>query len=526
MSQSMRSTSTKVKRSTKEREKRKSVAGNPDNSIATVIEKSSPTRDSHLKRYAGLSVENIKVAAEHITNPDSISEESCEILAEDLNYKLRYIIHQAANRAFISNRTGINSKDIDETFEDLQLDKVFGAPLEPSWIPIADQNYLFLDDPKVNMLEEIEEKVAFSQPQDPVVLKSWLPELKESNHSFKNYFKIICQAVVSNDMEMRKMALQNISTNPNIGPIINWFYKFGYLLLSKDVTYDSLTLNALDLIETLEMSPLGNLEANESQLKLLVRLMLQRLLKSHTNSEVLKPMCWILAILCRRKPLNEFVMTKLKQKLPELSVEYLLPFLMLVNALGIDAIISIFVENFELLHSKLNTEENMEISPIQNGCDLFTHKKLFCNWKTFGFTVMEMYYVLFKNDIFDKSFSQFPQLENFTILLNKPQKQLLTEETKAMDFIKMKKELIKTRRKLELQHHRRFLPYESVFEVPVFKMRMKQKMENHYKTNYHIGWKKQSYVVIGKTSLLLPIMRVKNSVLPHCYDHSLFSYNL
>lgn len=44
MSQSMRSTSTKVKRSTKEREKRKSVAGNPDNSIATVIEKSSPTR--------------------------------------------------------------------------------------------------------------------------------------------------------------------------------------------------------------------------------------------------------------------------------------------------------------------------------------------------------------------------------------------------------------------------------------------------------------------------------------------------
>lgn len=115
------------------------------------------------------------------------------------------------------------------------------------------------------MLEEIEEKVAFSQPQDPVVLKSWLPELKESNHSFKNYFKIICQAVVSNDMEMRKMALQNISTNANIGPIINWFYKFGYLLLSKDVTYDSLTLYALDLIETLEMSPLGNLEANESQ---------------------------------------------------------------------------------------------------------------------------------------------------------------------------------------------------------------------------------------------------------------------
>lgn len=61
------------------------------------------------------------------------------------------------------------------------------------------------------------------------------------------------------------MALQNISSNPNIGPIINWYYKFGYLLLSKDVTYDSLTFYALDLIETVEMCTIGNTEANERQ---------------------------------------------------------------------------------------------------------------------------------------------------------------------------------------------------------------------------------------------------------------------
>lgn len=95
-----------------------------------------------------------------------------------------------------------------------------------------------------------------------------------------------------------------------------------------------------------------------------------------------------------------------------------------------------------------------------------------------------------------------------------------------IDFISMKKRLIKTRKKIEMQRNHKISQYESIFEVPVYKLRMKQKMENHYRTNYHKTWKKQTHVVTGKISLLLPVMKNMNSVLPHCYGHSLFSYNL
>ncbi|XP_044757167.1 uncharacterized protein LOC123315514 isoform X2 [Coccinella septempunctata] len=523
MSQSVRAASSKAKRSTKERDKRKSHTVNQDSHNLNIIERTLPIKDTHSKRYAGLSIESIKVAAEHITFPDLLSEESCEILAEDLNYKLRYIIHQAANRAFISNRSGINRTDIEETFQDLQIEKIYGAPSDPLWIPLADQNCLFLDDPKVNLIEVAEEELAYSQPFRPVVHKKWLPESKEPNNSLKNYFNVICEAVVSNDIEVRKMALQNISVNPNIGPIINWLYKFGYVLLSKDVTYNSLTFYALDLIETLEMSPLGNTEADENQLKLLVRLILQRLLKSYTNPDVLKPMCWVLAILCRRYPLKEYVLAKLKQKLPELSFQYNLSFLMIVNALGIEAIIEIFLKNFDIFFIRFSIEEDKKM----NGYDATSpnYKELSFDWQLYGYPIMEMYYILVKNNIYESKFNKFPELANFSVLLSKPQ-QSEPEENRMIDFINMKKQLIKTRRKIEIQNNRRFLPYESVFEVPIYRTRMKQKMENHYKTNYHIGWKKQSHVVIGKTSLLLPVMKNNNSFISRCYDHSLSSYNL
>lgn len=54
-------------------------------------------------------------------------------------------MQQAANRAFVSNRPGINRKDIEETFVDLQLDKIYGAPSDPTWIQLPEQNIFFLD---------------------------------------------------------------------------------------------------------------------------------------------------------------------------------------------------------------------------------------------------------------------------------------------------------------------------------------------------------------------------------------------
>lgn len=75
----------------------------------------------------------------------------------------------------------------------------------------------------------------------------------------------MCLAIVSNDMTAQKFALTDIKTNNLIGPIIKWFYHFGYFLLSKDITYDCLTLSALSLINSLERNPVAPLCVCEKQ---------------------------------------------------------------------------------------------------------------------------------------------------------------------------------------------------------------------------------------------------------------------
>lgn len=197
-----------------------------------------------------------------------------------------------------------------------------------------------------------------------ILKKSWYPdpELSEPSPALKHYFTTVCKSVVSNDEELRKMALKDISENPQIGPIIEWFYHFGYFLLMKDITYDCLTLSALDLIETLENSPLGSANVSEKQLKLLVRLLLQRLLLSTPTKEVLKAMCSVLAILCLREPLREMAITKINNKIDNQKV--VLPVLTVIYFLGIDAVREVFLPNLEYFLEKVKEaqEDDPEVT--------------------------------------------------------------------------------------------------------------------------------------------------------------------
>lgn len=115
------------------------------------------------------------------------------------------------------------------------------------------------------MIDIAEEQQSFIQPLEPTLTRKWLPESREISKELKVYFMLMCQAVVENDQEVRLTALKDISENHAIGPIIEWFYHFGYFLLSKDITYDSLTLFAFDLLEALESNPISALIVSDKQ---------------------------------------------------------------------------------------------------------------------------------------------------------------------------------------------------------------------------------------------------------------------
>nr|XP_023030305.1 uncharacterized protein LOC111518176 [Leptinotarsa decemlineata] len=350
----------KSRKNSKDREKRKSQTGSTE---PNSNDKGHSSKDS--RQYAGIGPESICLYAEQ-SSYEHLSDEICNTLAEDINYKLRYIIHEALLKSRLCGRDVIISQDIDETFENLSIEKVYGAPSSLNWVPsgdVGDQNFLYLNDTEINMIELAEAENTYAQHGHVMLTKKWFPDpdLLEPSQALRNYFVTVCETVISNDEELRWMALKDISENPRIGPITDWFYNFGYLLLMKDITYDSFTLCALDLIETLENSPLSSSTVSVKQLKLLVRLLLQRLLLSSTSRAILRKMCSTLAVLCLRIPLKEMTIAKINQKLDGLPQDKILAVVMIIYFLGSEAIEKIFIPNVIYFLNILGTEHDFEM---------------------------------------------------------------------------------------------------------------------------------------------------------------------
>lgn len=48
-------------------------------------------------------------------------------------------------KARLSGRNGVHATDVEETFNSLNLDKVYGAPSNPEFIPFGDESLYYLN---------------------------------------------------------------------------------------------------------------------------------------------------------------------------------------------------------------------------------------------------------------------------------------------------------------------------------------------------------------------------------------------
>ncbi|XP_060531523.1 uncharacterized protein LOC132705092 isoform X2 [Cylas formicarius] len=156
--------SSKSKRNSKDQEKRKSQSQSAAN--PTESNKSSPSKES--KGYVGITADSIR----HFDGEScKVSDVAFDALAEDINYKLRYIIHNSLIQARLLGRNSITSDDVDEVFDNLNIEKIYGATANPNWIQFEDQNlhHLALDEIKVNLIELAEEDNVYGQEADIIL---------------------------------------------------------------------------------------------------------------------------------------------------------------------------------------------------------------------------------------------------------------------------------------------------------------------------------------------------------------------
>lgn len=360
----------------------------------------------------------------------------------------------------------------------------------------------------MNLVAIAEAENTYYQYLEPVVTAKWLPDLGDISKALKNYYTTMCQMVTHADIDVRKKALRNIAENSRIGQVTEWFYNFGYILLSKDITYDCLTLRALDLIRTLENSQICRINVSEKQLKLLIRLILQRLLKSGLSVDVLRPICDVLAILCQRQPLKDYVFVKISQKIEEIFDNSAVAIITAANSLGTDGINNLILPYLHVFLKKIQV--SFELPLI---CSILETYCIISRSSTIDSTIYDIFYECFGGGLTPFALSMPCE--------GQPVK-------KDLNFAHVKHELIKTRRKICPKLKIAIAPaIDEVFEMPPENSKLRKKMEN-YKWDNVSEYTSDTDVVIGRTSLLLSIFKRKKKLKidAKCSDHTLLFYNL
>ncbi|VEN56282.1 unnamed protein product [Callosobruchus maculatus] len=268
----------------------------------------------------------------------------------------------------------------------------------------------------------------------------------------------------------------------------------------------AMSLKALYLIETLENSPLSSTLVSVKQLNLLVRLILQRIVFS-PKKFVLKPLCSVLATLCLREPLRETTINKVNQKLAGLNEKHALPLLTIIYFLGIEAVLKIFLPNLNKFLENIT------------GCDE----------QDMIYVLMGIYGQICRANLNNTHIqTRFVEiLGSRLMILWKPfRRKDVVDIKEEINFVPMKTQLIKSRRKVDVEIRRGVLKplLENVFDIPEKMCKVKQLIDNHRKgLKTH---KKETHIIVGKTTLLLSVLKSNTRRMKYgCCDHSLLAYN-
>lgn len=213
------------------------------------------------KKYSQLCRENIKLFAETVGYndlPDCVA--SC--LAEDVNYRLRETIQNAGQFMRHAKRRKLCVEDINRTLRWNDVELLFGygsaEPLPMKFIKEAD--VFCVEENEVNLVNLATTNCALEQPGEVGVKAYWLavegvPKSGFSQNSVQNkknghietlvseelmaYYEQVTKAILGNNEELLKIALNDLRTNAKIAPLLPYLVNFvsvGVKKMSHDLT--------------------------------------------------------------------------------------------------------------------------------------------------------------------------------------------------------------------------------------------------------------------------------------------------
>ncbi|XP_077286957.1 uncharacterized protein LOC143911788 [Arctopsyche grandis] len=253
-------------------------------------------------KFAGISPESIQCISEQISI-EQVSEEACSVLAEDVSYKLRQLIHNVALHARNTKSQKVEVEDINVVLKLMDIEPVLG-PAGPQWVPIVESEHLCTTyDPVIDLVAIATRHQDLTTIPSPSLSASWIIDNKNAagdnliSPNLQNYYLKLSKALLSNNKQLVKISLQDLSTNTHIGPIVPYIINLSLLVLSELVTPEIWRKQALKILNCLLVNPCCSDTDVTLQLQRLFPILVSNILTENIlSNEMLKIMLSVVTV--------------------------------------------------------------------------------------------------------------------------------------------------------------------------------------------------------------------------------------
>uniref|UniRef100_A0A336MWW2 CSON005369 protein n=1 Tax=Culicoides sonorensis TaxID=179676 RepID=A0A336MWW2_CULSO len=222
-----------------------SSSSNPDGEVV---------KEKNYKSYAGFSPKTIKSMWEQHerSNEIEILPDAAQKLAEDTTYKVWELVNNI--KTFATKSSGRVTVDlVNDVLRDMNVDPILGAS-NSFWEKIEyDGTYFFHYDEVVDLQEEYAKDLVIEEPGPISLSVNWLGQ-PNTQHELLEFYGNLADAIFVGDEECFHMAMEIVSFNPQIGPLLKLLLGKCIELLAFEYTEEILK-RSLKFLNALTVNP-------------------------------------------------------------------------------------------------------------------------------------------------------------------------------------------------------------------------------------------------------------------------------
>ena len=235
-----------------------------------IVESNEPDRS---KLYAIFEVASMRLMADQV-GVHAVDDEVLLNLSQDVNYRMRELIHSAANFMKHSRRRQLNTEDINRAIKHTNHHPIHGIPKETDFKHIPEADVYCIEDPLIDVTAQTEKIIESKNRIKGVTRKSldvsldWLTvegrvvakmvdpdSLPQTNNKINSllitYLDQASKTILKSDGKALKILLKDLSTNPKIQPIVGHLLTFLLNSIKRPQTKCLTTKKIFKVIESL-----------------------------------------------------------------------------------------------------------------------------------------------------------------------------------------------------------------------------------------------------------------------------------